>query len=432
TVGVNMRGTGCSGGAYDYFDRAQLLDGYDVIETVARQPWVKHGKVGMVGLSFPGISQLFVAAEQPPSLAAIAPMSVIADTMSSTLLPGGIYNDGFALAWIDAVLDRAAPYGHRWVEQVVAAGDTVCEDNQKLHGQRLDATAKALANPFYSDEVGLPVDPSAWADRIQVPVFLTGQWQDEQTGPHFATLGDKFTGAPVFRMTATNGVHIDGFSPQVLREWLTFLDLYVAREVPALDPLAETLTPLFMEQVYGASMALPDNRFADFQDFEAARAAYEAEPPIKIIFESGADAELPEATPQGTFALTAAAWPLPETRALRWYLQPDGTLGDAPPQGAAASRFEHDPEAGARGTLASGSVNALPIDWAWPPLREGHALAWESAPLAEDVVMVGSGSVDLWLRSSAADADLEVSLTEVRPDGQEGLVQHGWLRASHR
>ena len=34
-VGVNMRGTGCSGGAYDYFEDLQLLDGYDVIETVA-------------------------------------------------------------------------------------------------------------------------------------------------------------------------------------------------------------------------------------------------------------------------------------------------------------------------------------------------------------------------------------------------------------
>ena len=37
-VDVNMRGTGCSGGAFDYFEPLQALDGYDVIETVARQP----------------------------------------------------------------------------------------------------------------------------------------------------------------------------------------------------------------------------------------------------------------------------------------------------------------------------------------------------------------------------------------------------------
>jgi predicted acyl esterase len=46
--------------------------------------------------------------------------------------------------------------------------------------------------------------------------------------------------------------------------------------------------------------------------------------------------------------------------------------------------------------------------------------------------MAGSGSVDLWLRSSAADADLQVTLSEIRPDGLETYVQNGWLRASRR
>src|SRR5207245_1070336 len=46
TVGVNMRGTGCSGGAYDYFEELQKLDGYDAIETVAAQSWVKEHRVG--------------------------------------------------------------------------------------------------------------------------------------------------------------------------------------------------------------------------------------------------------------------------------------------------------------------------------------------------------------------------------------------------
>lgn len=39
-VDVNMRGTGCSGGAYDFFEPLQNLDAYDVIETIAHQPWV--------------------------------------------------------------------------------------------------------------------------------------------------------------------------------------------------------------------------------------------------------------------------------------------------------------------------------------------------------------------------------------------------------
>jgi predicted acyl esterase len=48
------------------------------------------------------------------------------------------------------------------------------------------------------------------------------------------------------------------------------------------------------------------------------------------------------------------------------------------------------------------------------------------------VVLAGSASIDLWLASTAADTDLQVTLSEIRPDGQETYVQNGWLRASHR
>ena len=83
-VDVNMRGMGCSGGAFDFFEPLQSLDGYDVIETIARQPWVLHHKVGMMGISYGGISQLFTAQTHPPSLAAISPLSVIDATATLT------------------------------------------------------------------------------------------------------------------------------------------------------------------------------------------------------------------------------------------------------------------------------------------------------------------------------------------------------------
>ncbi len=70
------------------------------------------------------------------------------------------------------------------------------------------------------------------------------------------------------------------------------------------------------------------------------------------------------------------------------------------------------------------------FDWRVLPL--GKALAFDSAPLSSTTVMAGPGSVNLYLRSTAADTDVEVTLTELRPDGQEVYVQNGWLRASHR
>ena len=58
TVGVNMRGSGCSGGAFDYFEPMQSIDGYDVVEAIAAQDWVYENHVGLVGISSSGISQL--------------------------------------------------------------------------------------------------------------------------------------------------------------------------------------------------------------------------------------------------------------------------------------------------------------------------------------------------------------------------------------
>jgi uncharacterized protein len=144
-VGVNIRGTGCSGGSFRYFEYTQSTDGYDAIEAVAAQPWVLGNRVGMVGVSYPGISQLFVAQTQPPSLAAITPFSVVADSTLSTLYPGGILNTGFAVEWTAQRMADAEPLGQGWAADRVAAGDEVCEANQELRGQNPDLLAEISA-----------------------------------------------------------------------------------------------------------------------------------------------------------------------------------------------------------------------------------------------------------------------------------------------
>ena len=131
-----MRGTGCSGGAWQYFETLQSLDGYDAIETVAAQPWVAFGKVGMVGISYPGITQLFVAATEPPHLAAITPLSVIDDTYRGVMYPGGILNNGFARPVGEGrARPTPAPPGQGWAKRRIDDGDTTCAANQALRLQ---------------------------------------------------------------------------------------------------------------------------------------------------------------------------------------------------------------------------------------------------------------------------------------------------------
>jgi hypothetical protein len=434
TVGINMRGTGCSGGAYDYFEELQLLDGYDAIETVAAQSWVKGHRIGMTGLSYPGISQLFVARTHPPSLAAITPLSVIGDSYT-TGRPGGIFNDGFALEWITEVLDKAKPYGQGWEKGLVDAGDTVCEENQLLHGQKIDVVQKAKDNPYYTDAVAGPVNPTAFVGEIDVPVFLAGSWQDEQTGPFFFTLMDQFKKSPLVRLTAYNGVHPDGFSPHVLVEWKAFLDVYVAQVVPKVSDDVRTLGPQLFQSFFKSTLDMPPDRFAQYATWEEAKAAFEAEGQLRVIFEDGGEPTNLGA-PEGTTETRFPAWP-PATQPLRLYFQTDGSLQPtAPADAAAASTFQLDPDAGHRGILAQGGNVWDPLPaYDWKPPPAGSDVVFDSAPLTEDQVMVGTASVDVWLRSTGAgvdDADLEANIMEVRPDGQEMFVQSGWLRASLR
>src|SRR6201999_15776 len=60
------------------------------------------------------------------------------------------------------------------------------------------------------------------------------------------------------------------------------------------------------------------------------------------------------------------------------------------------------------------------------------AVSYVSAPLSADTTAIGGGAVNLWVKSSTPDVDLQATISEVRPDGNETFVQNGWIRASER
>ena len=438
-VGVNMRGTGCSGGSFRYFEHAQSTDGYDAIEVVAAQPWVLGDRVGMVGVSYPGISQLFVARTQPPSLAAITPFSVIADSYRSTLYPGGILNTGFAVPWSEAREADAEPEGQAWAADRIAAGDEICADNQLLRLQNVDQTAVILDNPYWTEATSGDVAPRLFVDEITVPTFVAGAWQDEQTGGHFATMLDGFTGTDAFSATLTNGLHTESIGPAVFPRFVEFLDLYVAERVPSLAG-ARLVAPLLAEGIFGTdAVPLPaDDRFAG-STYDEALAAFESEPPIEVLFEEGAADGLPALAPLPRYSAGFDAWPIPEAEAVAWYLSGDGVAGGALvaepiDQEPASTTYLALPEAIPQ-TFYDGSSSGIwsvDVTYDWQESGPGTSASWLTEPLADDLAVVGSGSVDLYLQSNLGDTDVEVTLTEVRPDGRELYVQSGWLRASHR
>src|SRR3954454_22435818 len=184
-VSVQMRGSGCSGGAFDLFDLPTTYDGYDAVEAVGNQSWAKGHKVGLVGISFSGITQLFVSGTQPPHLGAISPMSVTDDTYTGTGYPGGIFNSGFAKTWIEERMADAQPApkgGQPWAKALVKAGDKHCKANQKLRLQTQNALKLQKQNPYRTPAIFDQRAPGPWLKRDKVPTFLVGQFNDEQTG----------------------------------------------------------------------------------------------------------------------------------------------------------------------------------------------------------------------------------------------------------
>lgn len=439
TVSVNERGSGCSGGIAGLFDEIWAADGYDVVETVAAQPWAT--KVGLTGISFPGITQLFTAATQPPHLAAASPMSVLADVYRTPGYPGGIFNNGFTKSWLTERRADGMPApegGQGYAVQRVKDGDETCLANQDLRLQTLDPIEITNSTEFRVPELIDQRSPINYVSKIEVPTLISGAWQDEQVGSDFANLFGELPRRKDIKAVLTNGVHSAPIEPELLTQWLAFVDIYVAEKVPDLGML-KAIQPQVAPGSQGGDPEIPpfpDNPYANDTTLAEAKARYEALPRYRMYFDNGGDPAKP-GLPGGGFEQGFDSWPPKETTATRWFFGPNGTLTDAKPTTGddVADRYFPDIDARPMQTIPgqgqSESWQLMP-DYDWRPLVDGTAVAYVSPKLDADTAMVGTGSVDLWIKANTKDTDLQVTLTEVRADGEETYVQNGWLRASHR
>jgi uncharacterized protein len=108
-VNVDQRGWGRSEGVGELLSEKEGLDGHDVVEWAAIQPW-SSGRVGMTGVSYLAVVQWATAAQRPPHLGAICPWEGFTDFYRDFARPGGIREDGFLLVWVTALrLQRRSP-----------------------------------------------------------------------------------------------------------------------------------------------------------------------------------------------------------------------------------------------------------------------------------------------------------------------------------
>jgi predicted acyl esterase len=375
-LGVNFRGTGCSQGTFQ-LTRADIwgADGGQVVDWAAKQRW-SDGNIGMLGFSFTGTSQMATAAYAGPALKALMPGNVFPDLYRDLSYPGGVYN-ALDPAWIVAgrqfVVGTAAA--------VQGATDPACDANaaQALapnDAQTLDTTLHPFRDDYWTH------DPASLFSRIHLPMLGCVNWQDTTV---FSRAFNEFRydfNPETTWLVGGDGAHAD--CPISRARRVRFLDHYLKH---ADNGWQQTPHVLLVHEVSGSPGRdhVPDGAGGWQSSFATWADVTEAITPVTLYLRSG------------------------------------GRLGiTAPTAREPSDSYTY----GASGANVPGSFTH--------PVVAGSQVTYTTPPLARDAEFLGSGSANLWTSSTATDTDVQVMLSEIRPDGQEEFVENGWLRLSHR
>ncbi|MEH3046961.1 CocE/NonD family hydrolase [Sphingomonas adhaesiva] len=383
--GVNARGTACSEGVFDFLGRDYGRDGRDAIEFIAAQPW-SDGAVGMANWSWAGMSQIATAAERPPHLKAIAPGMVLGDARLDSWAPGGVPAPAFVSGWWEFLHDRWASVR----TSAEAEGDQRCltQVATNLRTAEANSVPGILIRHPLRDEYIEERHLAARTANIDVPVLSMEAFQDEAVTSRQGHYHETLDPARLW-LVQTNGGHDLYESTRFRATLLAFLDRFV----------------------------------------KGTANGFEKRPHVEAWLEShsaGGDWHAYQEAVQPGFTVEGARYPI-AARAVRFALGADGLLSDTAAGAGTPDAYDYPrPGVAVDVDFDADRWGALPADW-----RRG-SLAYTSPPLDRTLLTYGPASADLWVSATASDADLQVTLTEVRPDGQEMFVQRGWLRLSDR
>jgi putative CocE/NonD family hydrolase len=385
-VRVDIRGTGASGGtSTDEYTRQEQEDGYDVVEWIAAQPWC-DGHVNMMGTSYSAFTALQVASHAPPHLTSIVPLYFTDDRYTDDChYRGGLlrmyYDVGhygnMMIAW------NALPPYPEW-----SGGDWARIWDEHLTGNE----------PYLLEWLRHQTDGAYWrngsvgdvADRIRCPVFMIGGWRDGYPNPPL-------------RLYAKLGVP----RKLLIGPWM-HIRPDIAVPGPRIDYLREVVRWLD-HWCRGRDTGLMD------------------EPAIALYVQRGERPVVDRIETAGEWR-AESEWPPPGAAERTLFLH-DGALADAPGD-RGVDTFEYVPTVGVTGGLWSGGVPfGLPGD---QRADEAFSLCYDSAPLEEDITVIGRAKALLHVASSASVIGFAVSLADVAPDGSSHLVAKGMLNATRR
>ena len=371
-VSADLRGLGNSGGVSPgAFHPGEALDGHDLVEWIAAQPWC-DGNVGMWGVSYPGITALATAATCPPHLKAIVPIHASADLYRGVVGLGGTAS-GF---WM------RADWGPR-----MAAYNLMPPQWQDPQGRWVKIWAEHLAgnDPWLDAFTAHPDDDDFWRSRrvdvtrITCPTFNICGWRDLYAD-----------------CTPLDHALIRAPKKLMMGPWKhEFPD--TAKEAPAAG---------LWEMQRWFDRWLKDQANGVAQD-----------PPVSLFVQGR----------QGHWR-AEQGWPPVNIASQTYHPDAAGGLSTQQP-GPAQTDYRYDPTVGMQSLAWDPWTTALdPTLLRDQSADDARSLCFTSAPLAAPLQLVGAPAASLSLTASALPLNVVLKLAAVDANGASTLITSGWLK----
>ena len=417
----DVRGRYTSEGEWYPF-RHEQADGYDAVEWAASLLY-SNGKIGMMGGSYVGATQMLAAIGAPPHLAGIAPEITTSNYHDNWTYQGGALEQWFDQNWttqlarntLDRLIDKNT-------DARVGAPTLPLANYPVFNFGQLPADAKLTAEiaPYYLDWLAHPDYDNYWKQwsieehfsDITVPMLNVGAWYDIfSDGTLHNYMGVKAHGATEAARTQQHLLmQIGGHAG--FRQRIGDVDFGPhAMENPYVDVVLDWYDHLF-KGIH--------NQFA-------------TDKPVKL-FVMGVNEYRQEDD-----------WPPPEARYVKYFLHSagkanslrgNGSLSTSVPKSEPSDSYAYDPAdpvptTGGPLCCAQELMEPGPRDQRSVENRD-DVLVYSMGPLAQDLDVTGPVKATLFVKSTAVDTDFTGKLVDVAPDGFAMDVAEGILRMRYR
>jgi hypothetical protein len=387
----DVRGREDSEGNWDPF-LAERADGYYTIDWITKQPW-SNGKVGMIGASYGGYVQWAAALERHPALLAIVPQVSPPDLMTNIPYENGTFLLFSSLWWSRIVIDRktnmtAATTPVQNIDGLLQLPISRVDD--AVLGRNIDFFDGWVRRRVLADFRG-SITAKEMA-KVKIPALhISGWWDGDGIG------------------TKTNWATMRSAGNK--NQWLIYGPW----------PHAFNTSTQLGDVDYGPSAILELNSLY-LRWFDT--------------WLKGADVGLDEVPKVRAFLtgknewLNLKDWPDPDWKEESWYLAApgpangptsQGQLVSAPPKADEPSRYVYNPAA-VKIPDELRTLNAMDPSSATTKIKltdEDHdTLVFRSNPLESDYDLKGSIEAELFVSTTAKDADFFVSVVDIHPNGE--------------